>query len=223
MSQIPNREPLVGEVRFRVPLPIVIPLLSLLTIAVVTILFGKLLLALPHEAALIIASVTAANILGAAAFIALRGRMGGQSLLELIAIMLYPILIGFVVVQVGAFDHSGAEASATSPAEDENEVAPSGGDGLSVTAANVAFNTNEIELPAGEEAQIDFVNEDSLEHNISIYETQTDGVAFESALFEGEIIDGGDSITYSVPALEKGDRYFQCDVHPNMSGTASIK
>lgn len=219
MSQTP-REPLVGEVRFRVPLPIVIPLLSLLTIAAVTILFGKLLLALPHEAALIIASVTAANVLGAAAFIALRGRMDGQSLLELFAIMLYPVLVGFVVVQVGAFAEGG---EAHAPAGSEGEAAPAKGGGLTIAAANIAFDTDTIELTAGEKAQIDFVNQDSLEHNLSIYESQADGIAFQNPLFEGEIINGGESITYSVPALKEGDRYFQCDIHPNMSGTASVK
>ena len=221
MSQTPHDEPLVGEVRFRVPLPIVIPLVALAIIAVVTIVFGKLLIALPHEAALIIAGVTAANILAACAFIALRGRMAGQSLLELMAIMLYPVLIGFVIVQVGAFENQEAAAHGEAPAD---EAPPAGSEGgLTVTAANVAFDTDTITLTAGEESQIEFVNEDSLEHNISIYETPEDGPTLTNPLFEGEIIPGGESITYSVPALEKGERFFQCDVHPNMNGTATVE
>jgi plastocyanin len=219
MSNTPH-EPLVGEVRFRVPLPIVVPFLALATIALVTIAFGKLLLALPHEAALIIAAVTAANVLAACAFIALRGGMHSQSILELLAIMLYPVLIGVVIVQVGAFEHSAAADAAHAPLEGE---APAAGGGLVVTSANVAFDTETIELTAGEETTIEFVNEDSLEHNISIYETAADGTSFTGALFEGEIIPGGESITYTVPALEEGEKYFQCDVHPNMNGTASVK
>lgn len=217
MSQRPTDQPLVGEVRFKVPLPFIIPIVSLLVIAALAIGFSQVLLSVPHEIGVVIALVAAANILGACAFIALRPRVSGSSLLELLAIVAYPIIIGIVIAQLGI----GHEAE-TAPT---GETAPEGGGAAagSVTAANIAFDTETIELPADEAAEIPFANEDSAEHNISIYKTAEDGTALTDPLFEGAIIPGGESITYTVDPLKPGDYYFQCDVHPNMNGTATVQ
>ena len=32
-----------------------------------------------------------------------------------------------------------------------------------------------------------------------------------------------ETVTYEVPALERGTYYFQCDVHPNMNGEAATQ
>ncbi|MGH2818911.1 MAG: cupredoxin domain-containing protein, partial [Actinomycetota bacterium] len=95
-----------------------------------------------------------------------------------------------------------------------------GGGGLTVTAQNVQFDTDSIELPANEEAELTFVNDDagSTQHNISIYETPD----AEENLFEGPIIPGGQETTYPIPPLEAGEYYFQCDVHPSMNGDVTV-
>jgi plastocyanin len=95
-----------------------------------------------------------------------------------------------------------------------------GGGGLTVTAQNVQFDTDSIELPPDREAELTFVNDDSsaTQHNISIYETPD----AEENLFEGQIIPGGQETTYSIPAFERGEYYFQCDVHPSMSGDVTV-
>ncbi len=80
-----------------------------------------------------------------------------------------------------------------------------------------------IELPADEAADIPFNNEDSAEHNIAIYKTPEDGPNQTDPLFTGEIIPGGETITYTVDPLKKGEYYFQCDVHPNMAGTVTAQ
>ena len=154
------------------------------------------------------------------------GRSGSPGL----ALMYIVIVLLAVFVIVQSAGGSAEPASGEAPTEHGSEGGDTGGDtgggaggGLTVVAANVAFDTDTIELPAGEETDIQFDNQDSLEHNISIYETQADGVSFTDPLFEGEIIDGGEQITYSVPALEEGEKYFQCDVHPNMSGAVLVK
>ena len=153
------------------------------------------------------------------------GRRGSPGLALMYIVIV--LLAVFVIVQNGGggTESAGAESPVEGEAEGGGEGSEGGGEGggLTVVAANVAFDTDTIELPAGEETQIPFINEDSLEHNISIYETQADGVAFSNALFEGEIIDGGEEITYDVPALEAGEKYFQCDVHPNMSGAVLVE
>jgi hypothetical protein len=46
-----------------------------------------------------------------------------------------------------------------------------------------------------------------------------DEISADAALFQGELITGPDTIEYEVPALDPGEFYFQCDVHPTMNGT----
>ncbi len=211
----PAEEPLLGEVRFRVPLPLVIPGLALLLIAAFAVGFAKVLLDVPAEAATVIALATAANILGACAFVALRPRVGSSTMLELLAIVAYPVLIGVVIAQsgIGAEAH-GAPHGAPPPAPVEGTV---------VSAANIAFDTSELTLAAGEEATIQFDNADSQPHNISIYKDQAAGAAQSNPLFLGDVIQGGESITYTFDAPKKGQYYFQCDVHPNMNGDVIVE
>jgi plastocyanin len=104
--------------------------------------------------------------------------------------------------------------------EQEQEGGGGGGGGLTVSAQNVQFDTDSIELPPNREAELTFVNDDAsaTQHNISIYETPD----AEENLFEGQIIPGGQEVTYSIPALEPGEYYFQCDVHPSMNGDATV-
>ena len=216
----PADRPLVGEVRFRVPLPIIIPLVSLIGIALFAIGFSRVLLSVPHEIGVVIALVAAANILGACAFIALRPRVSGSSLLELLAIVAYPIIIGIVIAQLGIGEH--AEAGGTEHAAEEGGGEASGG-GLEVAADNIAFDTDTIVLPADEEAEVAFNNADTEPHNIAIYKSAEDGPSKTNPLFQGEVIDGGQTTTYAVDPLKKGEYYFQCDVHPNMAGTVTVE
>ncbi len=214
MSQQQTGEPLVGVVRFRVPLPIVIPILSLAIIAAVTIGLSRVLLALPKEAATVIGIAMAANVLGVCAFMALRQRVSGGAFFELVAILLYPVVIGVAVAALNIGEGAG---------HGEEAHAPAGGGGNTVSAANVAFSVTELTLPAGETVDYTFVNEDSVEHNISIYPDAEAGVAKTGALFEGEIIQGGQETTYGLGPFESGDYYFQCDVHPNMNGPVLVE
>ena len=94
-----------------------------------------------------------------------------------------------------------------------------GGQGaaVTVTAQNIAFDTDTIELPADTESTITLDNEDTVPHNIAIY---TDDTVVEN-LFRGETVTG-DTIDYTVPPLDAGEYYFQCDVHPTMNGSAVV-
>ena len=104
-------------------------------------------------------------------------------------------------------------------AHEESEEAAGGG-GLNISSVDLQFSTDEIVLPAGEEAEIAYANEDasSIQHNISIYEEEGG-----ADLFTGEVIPGGQSTTYAIPALDKGEYYFQCDVHPGMNGDVVVE
>ena len=94
-----------------------------------------------------------------------------------------------------------------------------GGEAVTVTAQNVAFDTDTIELPADTESTITFDNQDSgVPHNIAIF---TDDTLSED-LFRGETITGPDTIDYPIPPLEAGEYCFHCDVHPDMNGTVIV-
>jgi plastocyanin len=94
-----------------------------------------------------------------------------------------------------------------------------GGGGLTVTAKSLAFDTKEIDLPAGQPTTITFDNQDAgVPHNIAIY---TDSSA-SKALFQGEQFPGVDSREYAIPALDPGTYYFRCDVHNTMNGSVVV-
>jgi plastocyanin len=92
-----------------------------------------------------------------------------------------------------------AEARATGPA-------------VRIAAEELSFSTGRLEAPAGESFRLVFENQASVPHNVSIHRG-------EEAVFEGEVVAGPTTVTYSVPALEPGEYAFVCDIHPEMSGT----
>jgi plastocyanin len=94
-----------------------------------------------------------------------------------------------------------------------------GGGGLTVTAKALAFDTDEIDLPAGQPTTITFDNQDAgVPHNIAIYNDES----LSETLFQGEQFPGIDSQEYPIPPLEPGTYYFHCDVHTTMSGTVVV-
>ena len=79
-----------------------------------------------------------------------------------------------------------------------------------------SFVPDRLAAPAGEPFGLAFENQDDgVSHNVAIYE---DDSAAQS-LFVGDLIDGPTTVTYDVPALDPGEYYFRCDVHPQMNGT----
>jgi plastocyanin len=87
---------------------------------------------------------------------------------------------------------------------------------VSVSATGMKFDQASIALPAGSAFTIAFDNSrGSAPHNVEIRD------ASGQKAFEGEIIDGGKTATYQVPALAAGSYSFLCTLHPDMKGTAS--
>ena len=100
-------------------------------------------------------------------------------------------------------------------------AAPSGATGgtvLDEVASGVQFQTTTLEAPGGQPFSIKFDNQDaSIPHNIQIADGSGKNV------FEGDTINGVNTITYSVPALTAGTYKFSCKWHPNMVGDLTIK
>jgi len=90
------------------------------------------------------------------------------------------------------------------------------GPSLSITAKDHKFDKNCLAVAAGQAFTIAFDNQDADRHNLAILPSHTATQTF----FQGDILTGPKSITYSVPALKPGTWHFHCEIHPNlMNGT----
>jgi hypothetical protein len=79
-----------------------------------------------------------------------------------------------------------------------------------------SFVPTRLETPAAEAFELGLANGDpGVEHNVAIY---TDESAKKS-LFVGDFILGVGTGRYEVPALDPGEYFFRCDIHPQMNGT----
>lgn len=115
---------------------------------------------------------------------------------------------GILAVVVAACSPAGGSAASASPPPEADLV---------VESVDMAFDTDTITLTAGEATTLFYRNLDGAPHNIAIY---GDEDASEE-LFVGETVTD-DGITYEIPALEPGEYFFRCDVHPGMNGTVIV-
>ena len=84
-----------------------------------------------------------------------------------------------------------------------------------VHAKNLAFDTKELQIPAGTTFSLAFVNEDGDTHNIAIR---------TKSGFDGDLLFRFDPVSattliLSAGPIPKGNYFFLCEVHPQMSGT----
>ena len=110
------------------------------------------------------------------------------------------------------------------PASGAPSAAPSGDTGaavvLRISAQGIAYDTNALEAPANTPFQIVFTNNDAgIPHNVAIHRDAPTG----PEVWQGEIFSGVDTRTYDVPALPAGTYGFVCTVHPNMTGTLTVR
>jgi plastocyanin len=201
--------------------------------------FSRILLAVPESLAPWVALLFATNILvGCALAASIRGTRGFAFL---IALLVGTILGGGIAAAVVGERpvHSlveeetgppGPSPTAAPPAEESPapgeespapaEEPPAGSPDSEVAriaAEGVAFDVDELSLPAEGEAIIAFDNRDSgIPHNVSIYGEGGDPV------FQGEIITGPAMIEYRFPTPAPGSYEFRCDVHPQMNGSATV-
>ena len=112
-----------------------------------------------------------------------------------------------MVFTVEAMERADYDAWIAALAAGEPPPGPDAGDcttTVELTTEALAFNTDTIEVPAGEDFCVELTNNDSEAHDFGIVETEYDGADVEP----------GGSITYLVPALEAGDDTFFCTLHP---------
>jgi plastocyanin len=108
-----------------------------------------------------------------------------------------------------------SSSGSSSPSAAAATCAKPDADGVvKISAQNISFDTDCIEVPAGQAFKIEFSNNDNVPHDVAIYNDSSKS----TEIMKGDIIDGGKTATYEVPALEAGEHYFECTVHPNMNG-----
>ncbi|CAN5249746.1 hypothetical protein BH23CHL9_BH23CHL9_00340 [soil metagenome] len=87
-----------------------------------------------------------------------------------------------------------------------------------VTSVDMAFESDTLHAVAGEAFSLALVNEDSMPHNVVIY---TDSSKSEK-LFEGEMVTDN-TVVYDISALDAGEYFFDCGLHPEMTGTLNVE
>jgi plastocyanin len=98
-------------------------------------------------------------------------------------------------------------------------TAEQGAGGVRLVAKNTAFDAGQITLAPDAPTTLTFDNQDPLPHNVSIYDSSD---ASGAQLFTFTPFPGPAQQTFDVPAIPAGQYYFQCDVHPVMSGTVVV-
>jgi plastocyanin len=96
-----------------------------------------------------------------------------------------------------------------------------GGSTVQLVAKDLSFDTDQITLTAGAQTTVQFDNQDQgLPHNLAIYEDES----AETAIFQGDIVEGPSTTEYSFTAPDVGTYFFRCDVHPTqMTGTVVVE
>lgn len=92
---------------------------------------------------------------------------------------------------------------------------------VKVSAKDLAFDTACIEVPAGKAFKIEFTNKDSAPHDVAIYRDSSK----TTEIFRGDpVSEQNKTVAYEIPALEAGEHYFDCSIHPDaMNGKVVAK
>ena len=195
MSEGKNREGLL--------LPILIPLGALVVIGLVLFAFSRILLAISHNAATVVALVVAAGIVATAAFVASRQKVTGGSLISMVGVTagITMMMGGVALVAVGPEKEAGGEG----PVQTVALAAPPG-------AAADGFDTDSLSVKADEPIALEFDNQDpNVPHNVVIFDGPDEKAP---ELFKGDLVTGPSKVTYKVDALPAGTYFFHCEVHP---------
>ena len=90
---------------------------------------------------------------------------------------------------------------------------------INIGARDLGFTQPCMVANAGEAFTIHFTNADAMPHNVAVYNDSSKS----NEIMRGEIQTGSGEIDYDVDALEAGQYYFDCTVHPaDMNGTLYV-
>ena len=113
-------------------------------------------------------------------------------------------------VEPSAAPSAPASAAPSAPASPATSPAP-GGQAVTVTAANIAFDPTELQVPADTPFTLEFVNNDaSVPHDVAIRDQAG------TEVFKTDVFPGVETRSFDAPALAAGSYTWVCTVHPNM-------
>lgn len=184
-------------------LPIAIPVGALAFILLVAFGFSRVLLNVPSEIATAVALMAAFNIVVVCTLIALRKDLKMTELGFASIIALVPLFLGGAVA-AGVVHVEGEEHGAE---EKHGEV-------VAVAADNLKFDKAALTVPADQPFELSFENQEPVPHNVAILKAQGSPEVFVRT----PVVTGPKTSTTEVKPLPAGTYYFQCDVHPTMSG-----
>lgn len=201
-----------SSTRDRLVLPILIPVLGLVFIALLVVGFSRVLLSISATAATVTATVVALGIILIATRVAALKRIRASSLASMLG------AVAGVAMVAG-----GIALAAIGPEEPEE---PEGGPVVVAVAAGpnaaaLGFDQDTLSFPAGEPVELEFDNQDpGVPHNVGVY---TDEGFAEPVFLPDGTITGPARATYGIEPLEEGTYFFRCEVHPTtMTGTIDV-
>jgi plastocyanin len=145
-------------------------------------------------------------------------------LLGIFAVITITCVLGSGLIACTSSSSTSTTTTSTSATSTTPTTSPAGEPvPINLVAQNMAFNLSTITVPAGAKVTINFDNKDSgIPHNFSLYK---DSTATPPALFQGQIIRGPATATYTFTApTTPGNYFFRCDIHPTiMTGTFIVQ
>jgi plastocyanin len=91
---------------------------------------------------------------------------------------------------------------------------------VDVAACNLLFDRTVITVAAGTSTTLRFENRVSVPHNVAIHDGSPDAVGEER--WRGALVEGPETVDYTLPALAPGDYAFVCSIHPTMAGRLEV-
>jgi plastocyanin len=192
-------------------LPVLIPVVLLIGIAIVLWGFSRLLLRMEPHAATATALVTAAGIVTVVGIVASRKRVNTGSLLTVgIGVCGVAMLASGAALLLA----SNGEEAVGGPSVVLAITAPEG-------AAAKGFENNSLTAPSDTPFTITFDNQEpSVEHQVTVASADPQKDPNATIYVNGAGITGVSTIDYASPPLPAGKYYFFCSFHPTtMTGT----
>lgn len=170
-----------------------------------------------YERRKLIDELVATGVPAAAAATTGRQRAPWLAILYLIIPLL---VVGFIV----ANSEKGENTAEPAPQDTSSGGGAGGGGGggggtVSLVAQGLAFDTETIEVTAGEPTPAELTNEDTALHNIVIFDNPDEASGEE--LFTSPDVDAGSSESFEIDPLDEGEYFFHCAYHPQMEGTVT--
>jgi plastocyanin len=131
-----------------------------------------------------------------------------------------PVVAALLSLTLAACSGAASTTPLASGAEPPSDCVRVADGVITFSAADLKFSAPCMVAGAGEEFTIHFTNEDSQPHNVAVYQDATKA----SRIMDGDpiVTTQGDSADYEVEALDEGQYFFDCTVHPEMKGTLFV-